>query len=266
LDNCGRRPLSRTSIIERIQKARDEQFYTALKLKRKPVGCTKYTKQAVALAIAMEGTSATITLPSVAGVDGRGMCVLLDKGNQPLWVELAGENLEYLALVVKEELADGSTQRKHARASADEPFESCVTGISQAYALDCIRAVRKDSCGKKNKSTSRSKRAIARTPSRWPSGGTPRRKWWSLMTSEFIRACWGGDRTPTEYRKTNNPSTTIDHRLPYSIYIYRYTIDHRISSIIVSLHYSVAVSAIPFFFARRPRGGAAILRHVVAAS
>jgi hypothetical protein len=150
-DNCGRRPLSKTSIIERIQKARDEQFYTALKLKRKPVGCTKYTKQAVALAIAMEGTSATITLPSVAGVDGRGMCVLLDKGNQPLWVELAGENLEYLALVVKEELADGSTQRKHARASADEPFESCVTGISQAYALDCIRAVRKDSCGKKTK-------------------------------------------------------------------------------------------------------------------
>ena len=148
-DNCGRRPLSRTSIIERIQKARDEQFYTALKLKRKPVGCTKYTKQAVALAIAMEGTSATITLPSVAGVDGRGMCVLLDKGNQPLWVELAGENLEYLALVVKEELADGSTQRKHARASADEPFESCVTGISQAYVRDCIRAVRKDSCGKK---------------------------------------------------------------------------------------------------------------------
>jgi hypothetical protein len=102
-------------------------------------------KQAVALAIATEGTSATTSLPSVAGIDGRGMCVLLDKGNQPLWVELAEKHLEYLALVVKEELADGSTQRKHARASADEPFESCVTGISQAYVRDCIRAVRKDS-------------------------------------------------------------------------------------------------------------------------
>jgi hypothetical protein len=127
------RPLSHTSIIERISKLRNEEYpkycvgYAAnsLDLDDKPKGPKKPRADMPAYV--------TVQAPAIDDGEPVPIVVRLTRPDTALWVQLTVSNLEYLRHVAKSEYVAGVTKRTHPSAKLDahdrEQFRSRTKGV-----------------------------------------------------------------------------------------------------------------------------------------
>ena len=91
--------LTGLKITQKLTDLRDTEYRTITgSRKNRPLSPTSQAKWLV-----HEGTIVNIRTPIIAGIDGRGINVILDKPGTHVWVEADGGNIEYLANVIASE-------------------------------------------------------------------------------------------------------------------------------------------------------------------
>jgi hypothetical protein len=97
-----------TLVMETIKECRDNVM-------RERVGARKgrkWTNHQSAKALVLEDTIHTITVPTIAGVEGKTFATVLEKPGSPVWIELTNDNLVYLADAVAKERELGEVRNK----------------------------------------------------------------------------------------------------------------------------------------------------------
>ena len=139
------RPLSMTDIIEQITSLRNAGYNSALlgdvqSEGKEDLGLDEpeakpSRRQRVANKCALP-SMITVEAPTIEGIEGRSMKVLLSTPGQCLWVEFSSSNINYFANAVAAQLAAGHIKRAHPIKSIKEEdrVASDVRGVSYSYA------------------------------------------------------------------------------------------------------------------------------------
>ena len=110
----GRRPLTRTDVLEELMARRNSMYEQCLRqLEPEDLGLDP------GLPARKPSLVSLIALPQVVAVDGpdmfevKGVAIrmLMGTGRNPLWVELSVSTIEYLAAAVQAQLSRGGTKR-----------------------------------------------------------------------------------------------------------------------------------------------------------
>lgn len=94
--------LTGLEVISKITDLRDTKFRLSIGSKKN----VSLKPAAKAKKLMIEGTIASVHTPSIAGIDGRDINVLLDTPGSHLWVEAEPDTLAYLVKVVTQERAN----------------------------------------------------------------------------------------------------------------------------------------------------------------